>query len=109
MVLQARPDWPLIFMPHEPQIAALQEQRTAREPSSRSFACNSPSRTESVGSRSTSNVSQYAPSRSSGWKRLTFRLNSAIYLTLPTGGPVSGGGHQYVRSCGSHWVTVTSE
>ena len=58
MVLQARPDWPLIFIPQEPQIAARQEQRTASEPSSRSFACRSPSRTESVGSRSTSKVSQ---------------------------------------------------
>src|SRR6476620_10048165 len=25
IVLQARPDWPLIFIPHEPQIAARQE------------------------------------------------------------------------------------
>ena len=58
IVLQARPDWPLIFIPQEPQIAARQEQRTASEPSSRSLACSSPSRTESVGSRSTSKVSQ---------------------------------------------------
>src|SRR5512146_3548407 len=33
-VLQPRPDWPLIFIPQEPQIAALQEQRTESEPSS---------------------------------------------------------------------------
>src|SRR5882757_3991190 len=58
IVLQARPDWPLIFMPQEPQMAARQEQRTASEPSSRSFACRMPSRTERVGSRSTSKVSQ---------------------------------------------------
>ena len=32
-VLQARVDWPLIFTPHEPQIAARHEQRTASEPS----------------------------------------------------------------------------
>ena len=57
-VLHARPDWPLIFIPHEPQIAARHEQRTASEPSSRSLCWSSPSRTESVGSRSTSNVSQ---------------------------------------------------
>src|SRR5687768_128915 len=38
IVLQARPDSPLIFIPQEPQIAARQEQRTASEPSSRSFA-----------------------------------------------------------------------
>ena len=58
IVLQARVDWPLIFIPQEPQIAARQEQRTASEPSSRSLACSSPSRTERVGSRSTSKVSQ---------------------------------------------------
>src|SRR5262249_7927961 len=58
IVLQARVDWPLIFIPQEPQIAALQEQRTASEPSLRSFACKIPSRTDSVGSRSTSKVSQ---------------------------------------------------
>src|SRR6187200_2717921 len=38
IVLQASVDWPLIFTPHEPQIAARHEQRTAREPSSRSLA-----------------------------------------------------------------------
>ena len=57
-VLQPRPDWPLIFIPQEPQIAARQEQRTASEPSSRSFACSSASSTESEGSRSTLNSSQ---------------------------------------------------
>ena len=57
-VLQPRPDWPLIFIPQEPQIAAWQEQRTASEPSSRSFAWRMPSRTESEGSSSTSNSSQ---------------------------------------------------
>ena len=58
MVLHASVDWPLIFIPQEPQIAARHEQRTAREPSSLSLACRIPSRTESVGSRSTSKVSQ---------------------------------------------------
>src|SRR3954451_13100878 len=38
IVLQARVDWPLIFIPQEPQMAARQEQRTASEPSSRSLA-----------------------------------------------------------------------
>src|SRR5262245_25295343 len=57
-VLQASPDWPLIFIPQEPQTAARHEQRTASEPSSRSFACRIPSRTDSVGSRSTSKLSQ---------------------------------------------------
>jgi hypothetical protein len=58
IVLQARVDWPLILTPQEPQIAARHEQRTASEPSSRSLACSSPSSTESVGSSSTSKVSQ---------------------------------------------------
>src|ERR1700748_997883 len=31
-VWQPRPDWPLIFLPQEPQIAARQEQRTASAP-----------------------------------------------------------------------------
>ncbi len=57
-VLQPRPDWPLIFIPQEPQIAALQEQRTLSEPSSRSFAWRMPSRTASEGSSSTLNSSQ---------------------------------------------------
>ena len=57
-VRQASVDWPLIFTPHEPQIAARHEQRTESEPSSRSLACSSPSRTESVGSSSTSNSCQ---------------------------------------------------
>src|ERR1044071_716892 len=59
--LQPRPDWPLIFIPQEPQIAARQEQRTASEPSSRSLAWRRASRTESEGSRSTLNSSQYGP------------------------------------------------
>ena len=57
-VLQASPDSPLIFIPQEPQIAARQEQRTDSEPSSRSLAWSSPSSTDSVGSRSTSKLSQ---------------------------------------------------
>src|ERR1700750_1924844 len=48
-VLQPSPDWPLIFIPQEPQIAARQEQRTASEPSARALACSSPSRTEREG------------------------------------------------------------
>src|SRR3954454_15074918 len=57
-VLQPRPDWPLIFIPQEPQIAALQEQRTVSEPSSRSFAWRMASRPASEGSSSTWNCSQ---------------------------------------------------
>ena len=57
-VRQASVDWPLIFTPQEPQIAARHEQRTESEPSSRSLACSRPSSTESVGSSSTSNSCQ---------------------------------------------------
>src|SRR5919112_1414154 len=54
-VLHASDDLPLIFTPHEPQIAAWQEQRIASEPSWLSLACRMPSRTERSGSSSTSN------------------------------------------------------
>ena len=57
-VLQASVDWPLILTPQEPQIAARQEQRTASVPSLSFLACSRPSRTDRVGSSSTSNVSQ---------------------------------------------------
>ena len=57
-VLQASVDSPLIFIPQEPQIAARQEQRTARLPSSRSLAWRMPSSTDSDSSRSTLNSSQ---------------------------------------------------
>ena len=57
-VLQASADWPLILTPQDPQIAARHEQRTASDPSSRSLACSSPSSTDSVGSSSTSKLSQ---------------------------------------------------
>src|ERR1700761_581715 len=66
-VWQPSPDLPLIFIPQEPQIAARQEQRTASEPSCLSLVCSSPSRTESEGSSSTPNSSQYAASPLSGW------------------------------------------
>ena len=57
-VLQASVDWPLTLTPQEPQIAARQEQRTAREPSVSSRAWSRPSRTERLGSSSTSKSSQ---------------------------------------------------
>ena len=66
-VLQPSVDCPLTFIPHEPQIAALHEQRTTSVPSSRSRTCSSPSSTERSGSRSTLNSSQYGPSPDSGW------------------------------------------
>src|SRR6476660_5604323 len=77
-VLQPSPDWPLIFIPQEPQIAARQEQRKASEPSSRSLAWRIPSRTASEGSRSTLNSSQKGPSPASGWYLRTFSVYSAI-------------------------------
>ena len=52
-VLQASEDLPLIFTPHEPQIAARQEQRIASEASSRSLTCRMPSSTERSGAMST--------------------------------------------------------
>ncbi len=52
-VWQARPGWPLMRTPHEPQIAALQEQRMPIEPSKRALACRMPSSTERWGSSST--------------------------------------------------------
>jgi hypothetical protein len=51
-VWQARPGWPLMRTPHEPQIAALHEQRMPIEPSKRAFACRIPSSTERCGSSS---------------------------------------------------------
>jgi hypothetical protein len=53
-VLHARAERPLIRTPHEPQIAARQEQRIAIEASSRSFTWRIPSSTERSGGRSTS-------------------------------------------------------
>ncbi len=58
IVLQASVDWPLILTPQEPQIAARHEQRTPSDPSWTSLAWSNPSRTERVGSRSTSKSSQ---------------------------------------------------
>ena len=81
-VRQASVDWPLIFTPHEPQIAARHEQRTASEPSSRSLACSRPSSTESVGSSSTSNSCQYGPSPASGLKRRTLSVYSSVSVPV---------------------------
>ena len=53
-VLQASAERPLIRTPHEPQMAARQEQRMAIEASSRSFTWRMPSSTERSGGRSTS-------------------------------------------------------
>ena len=52
-VWQARPGWPLIRTPQEPQIAARQEQRMPIEPSWSARAWRMPSSTERCGSRST--------------------------------------------------------
>ena len=53
-VLQASADAPLIWTPHEPQIAARHEQRIPIEASSRSFTCRIASSTERSGGSSTS-------------------------------------------------------
>jgi hypothetical protein len=55
---QARFGLPLMRTPHEPQIAARQEQRMPIEASVRSLAWRMPSSTERCPSRSTSNSSQ---------------------------------------------------
>src|SRR5436190_13767342 len=65
-VLQASVDCPLIFVPHEPQIAARHEQRTTSDPSWRSRTWRRPSSTERSGSRSTLNSCQYAGCPDSG-------------------------------------------
>ena len=52
-VLQARPGLPFIRIPHEPQIACWQEQRTLIEPSTSSRIFSSASSTDCVGARST--------------------------------------------------------
>ena len=51
-VWQARPGWPLMRTPQEPQIAARQEQRIPIEPSKRPLAWRMPSSTERWGSSS---------------------------------------------------------
>ena len=53
-VLQASAERPLMRTPHEPQMAARQEQRIAIEASSRSLTWRMPSSTERSGGRSTS-------------------------------------------------------
>jgi hypothetical protein len=53
-VLHASAERPLMRTPHEPQMAARQEQRMAIEASSRSFTWRMPSRTERSGGSSTS-------------------------------------------------------
>jgi hypothetical protein len=65
-VWHARPGWPLIRTPQEPQIAALQEQRMPIEPSKRPLACRMPSSTERWGSSSMVCSTQYGASPDSG-------------------------------------------
>ena len=65
-VWQARPGWPLMRTPHEPQIAARHEQRMPIEPSKRALACRIPSSTERCGSSSIVCSSQYGASPDSG-------------------------------------------
>ncbi len=65
-VWQARPGWPLTRTPHEPQIAALHEQRMPIEPSKRPLAWRIPSSTERWGSSSIVCSTQYGASPDSG-------------------------------------------
>src|SRR5919112_923116 len=73
-VLQASEDFPLIFTPHEPQIAAWHEQRIASDPSWSPFAWRMPSSTERSGSSCTEKFCQYGASPDSGSKRRTRRV-----------------------------------
>src|SRR4051794_25375640 len=77
-VWQASIGRPLMRTPHEPQIAARQEQRMPIEPSSRSLAWRIPSSTERVPSRSILNSSQYGASPDSGRYRRSFSVYSGI-------------------------------
>jgi hypothetical protein len=65
-VWHARPGWPLMRTPHEPQIAARHEQRTPIDPSKRSLACRIPSSTDRWGSSATVCSSQYGACPDSG-------------------------------------------
>jgi hypothetical protein len=57
-VLHASAERPLIFTPHEPQIAARHEQRMAIEASSSSLTLRIPSSTERSSSSSTPKLCQ---------------------------------------------------
>ena len=65
-VLQASAVLPLIRTPHEPQMAARQEQRMATEASWSALTWRMPSSTERSGATSTSKVSQRAAWPDSG-------------------------------------------
>ncbi len=65
-VWHARPGWPLMRTPQEPQIAARQEQRMPIEPSKRALAWRMPSRTERWGSSLMVCSSQVGASPDSG-------------------------------------------
>src|SRR3954468_15503723 len=96
-VWQARPGWPLMRTPHEPQIAARQEHRMPIDPSKRALAWRMPSSTERCGSRSTVCSSQYGASPDSGSYRRSLRVNSAMDSVLPLFGLPAGDRHRRVR------------
>ena len=100
-VWQARPGWPLMRTPHEPQIAARQEQRMPIEPSKRALACRMPSSTERCGS---SSIGVLVPVR-----RLARLGVVAADAERELLGLLVDLGHQYLRSSGCHWVIVTGE
>ena len=88
------PSLPLIFTPHEPQMAAWHEQRIAERPVLGSLACRMASSTE----------------RSGGEIDVEVLPVGGLARTLGrSGGLQCVVGHQYFRSWGSHWVMVTSE
>src|SRR5215208_5267049 len=79
---------PLMRTPHEPQIAARQEQRIPIEPSSRSRACRIPSSTERCPSRSIVKSSQWAASPDSGEYRRILSVYSGISVCPLLGLPL---------------------
>src|SRR3954447_14451230 len=99
-VLHASAARPLIFTPHEPQMAARHEQRMPTVPSCSARTLRMPSSTERCSSRSTLKSSQYAASPDSGRKRRIFSVNSGIGLVRPLLGLPLGDRHRGVAELG---------
>src|SRR3954451_3915018 len=104
-VWQASAGLPLMRTPHEPQIAARQEQRMPIEPSRRSRACRTPSRTERWPSSSIGKSCQVAASPDSGVKRRILRVYSGMGLVGALLRLVPRDGHRRV----GHLGTVLAE
>ena len=93
-VWQARVGRPLMRTPHEPQIAARQEQRMPIEPSCAVLGLEDAVEHGAVAVEVDREVLPVR--RLARLGRVAADLQRVF-------------GHQYVRSCGSHWVMVTGE